>query len=162
VARNGIEPPTRGRSAARGQSTGLPAHPAGRQHGVGVGGLARCGRSSWSTKAGQTMSCRSTIPSQQKEHYDGPVQQEDAISTKPDSTHNRALTRAGKLTRNQKRASFVEVTRKQVQPVSLHTRRSTLSASAWMKSPGYSVLSSTFNMPWRRCSSSMPACLCPG
>jgi catalase len=31
-------------------------------------------------------------------------------------------SRAGKLTRNQKRASFVEVTRKQVQPVSLHTR----------------------------------------
>jgi catalase len=29
---------------------------------------------------------------------------------------------AGKLTRNQKRASFVEVTKKQVQPVSLHTR----------------------------------------
>ena len=27
-----------------------------------------------------------------------------------------------KLTRNHKRASFVEVTRKQVQPVSLHTR----------------------------------------
>ena len=36
---------------------------------------------------------------------------------------NRAVPpRTGKLTRNQKRASFVEVTRKQVQPVSLHAR----------------------------------------
>jgi hypothetical protein len=31
-------------------------------------------------------------------------------------------SRAGKLTTNQKRVSFVDVIRKQVQPVSLHTR----------------------------------------
>jgi hypothetical protein len=48
---------------------------------------------------------------------------------------------------NQERASSVEVIKKQVQPVSLHTRWSIVPASLWMKSPGYSVLSSTFSTP---------------
>jgi transposase InsO family protein len=53
--------------------------------------------------------------------YDNAVAESFFSPLKNEIIHH-VLSRAGKLTRNQKRASLSEVTRKQVQPVSLHTR----------------------------------------
>src|SRR5437764_1706952 len=50
-----------------------------------------------------------------------------------------------------KMVSFAEVRRRQVHPVSLQTRWSTLRGSARMKSPAYSFLSLTISSPESKC-----------